>query len=92
VHIGDVEVTGSRQRPDHAAPGQGRVRVPAVQPAADADREENILLPLAIAGRKPDQAWFDTVIDAIGLRDRLGHRPAQLSGGSSSGWRARGRW
>ena len=43
--------------------------------------EENILLPLAIAGRKPDRAWFDTVIDAIGLRDRLGHRPAQLSGG-----------
>jgi putative ABC transport system ATP-binding protein len=43
--------------------------------------EENILLPLAIAGRKPDQQWFDTVIDAIGLRDRLGHRPAQLSGG-----------
>jgi putative ABC transport system ATP-binding protein len=43
--------------------------------------EENILLPLAIAGRKPDPAWFDTVIDAIGLRDRLGHRPAQLSGG-----------
>jgi len=43
--------------------------------------EENILLPLAIAGRKPDQQWFDTVIDAVGLRDRLGHRPAQLSGG-----------
>jgi putative ABC transport system ATP-binding protein len=43
--------------------------------------EENILLPLAIAGRKPDQQWYDTVIDAVGLRDRLGHRPAQLSGG-----------
>src|SRR5688500_6064576 len=43
--------------------------------------EENILLPLAIAGRKPDRTWFDTVIDAIGLRDRLGHRPAQLSAG-----------
>src|SRR5262245_53385161 len=43
--------------------------------------EENILLPLAIAGRKPEPAWFDTVIDAIGLRDRLHHRPAQLSGG-----------
>jgi putative ABC transport system ATP-binding protein len=43
--------------------------------------EENILLPLAIAGRKADPKWFDTVIDAVGLRDRLGHRPAQLSGG-----------
>ena len=42
---------------------------------------ENILLPPAIAGRKPDQEWFDTVIDTVNLRDRLGHRPAQLSGG-----------
>jgi putative ABC transport system ATP-binding protein len=43
--------------------------------------EENILLPLAIAGRKPDRDWFDTVVDTVGLRDRLSHRPAQLSGG-----------
>ncbi|MBB5873842.1 putative ABC transport system ATP-binding protein [Allocatelliglobosispora scoriae] len=43
--------------------------------------EENILLPLAIAGRKPDPQWWDTVIDTVGLRDRLGHRPSQLSGG-----------
>jgi putative ABC transport system ATP-binding protein len=42
---------------------------------------ENIVLPLSIAGRKPDKAWLDTVIDTIGLRDRLGHRPSQLSGG-----------
>jgi putative ABC transport system ATP-binding protein len=42
---------------------------------------ENITLPLAIAGRKPDQDWFDTVVDAVRLRDRLGHRPSQLSGG-----------
>jgi putative ABC transport system ATP-binding protein len=42
---------------------------------------ENILLPLNIAGRKPDPTWYDTVIDTIGLRDRLTHRPAQLSGG-----------
>jgi putative ABC transport system ATP-binding protein len=43
--------------------------------------QENILLPLSIAGRKPDRDWYDTVIDTVGLRDRLGHRPAQLSGG-----------
>ena len=43
--------------------------------------EENILLPLAIAGKKPDRNWFDTVVDAIGLRDRLSHRPNALSGG-----------
>ena len=42
---------------------------------------ENIELPLAIAGRKPDKAWYDKVIDAVGLRKRLGHRPAELSGG-----------
>ncbi|HWJ11460.1 MAG TPA: ABC transporter ATP-binding protein [Nocardioides sp.] len=43
--------------------------------------QENILLPLSLAGRKPDQAWFDTVVDTVGLRDRLGHRPAEMSGG-----------
>jgi putative ABC transport system ATP-binding protein len=42
---------------------------------------ENIELPLAIAGRRPDRSWLDTVIDAVGLRDRLGHKPAELSGG-----------
>jgi putative ABC transport system ATP-binding protein len=43
--------------------------------------QENILLPLAIAGRKPDKAWYDTVIGAVGLADRLSHKPSQLSGG-----------
>jgi putative ABC transport system ATP-binding protein len=42
---------------------------------------ENILLPLSIAGRKPDMDWFDTVIDTVNLRDRLGHRPSEMSGG-----------
>ncbi len=42
---------------------------------------ENILLPLAIAGRDPDPAWLDTVVDETGLGDRLTHRPAELSGG-----------
>ncbi|MEZ0580634.1 ABC transporter ATP-binding protein [Nocardioides sp. MH1] len=42
---------------------------------------ENILLPLNLAGKKPDQEWYDTVIDAVGLRDRLGHRPSEMSGG-----------
>jgi putative ABC transport system ATP-binding protein len=43
--------------------------------------EENILLPLRLAGARPDQAWADGVIDTVGLRDRLGHRPSELSGG-----------
>jgi putative ABC transport system ATP-binding protein len=42
---------------------------------------ENITLPMALAGRKPDQQWLQTVIDTVGLRDRLTHRPAELSGG-----------
>jgi putative ABC transport system ATP-binding protein len=42
---------------------------------------ENIALPLSIAGTRPDRAWFDQVVDALGLADRLDHRPAELSGG-----------
>jgi putative ABC transport system ATP-binding protein len=43
--------------------------------------EENIVLPLRLAGRKPDRTWVDQVIATVGLRDRLGHRPSELSGG-----------
>ena len=43
--------------------------------------EENILLPLSIAGRDVDRQWFDTLIDTVDIRDRLTHRPAELSGG-----------
>ncbi|MCL1692655.1 MAG: ATP-binding cassette domain-containing protein, partial [Actinomycetia bacterium] len=42
---------------------------------------ENILLPLSIAGAKPDQEWYDKVVGAVGLGDRLDHRPSELSGG-----------
>jgi putative ABC transport system ATP-binding protein len=43
--------------------------------------EENILLPLSIAGRKPDRDWFDQLVKTVGIGDRLSHRPAELSGG-----------
>jgi putative ABC transport system ATP-binding protein len=43
--------------------------------------EENILLPLSIAGGKVDRDWFDRLIDTVGIRDRLSHRPAEMSGG-----------
>jgi putative ABC transport system ATP-binding protein len=43
--------------------------------------EENILLPLTIAGDRPDPAWARELIAAVGLGDRLRHRPAELSGG-----------
>ena len=43
--------------------------------------EQNILLPLELAGRKPDRAWFDSIVDTLGLTDRLSHKPHELSGG-----------
>jgi putative ABC transport system ATP-binding protein len=43
--------------------------------------EENILLPLSIAGVKPDRAWIDQLIDRMGLTNRRTHRPSELSGG-----------
>jgi putative ABC transport system ATP-binding protein len=42
---------------------------------------ENIALPMRLAGRKPEHEWFDQVVDTVGLRSRLQHRPSELSGG-----------
>ena len=43
--------------------------------------EENILLPLSIAGEKPDRAWVEELLDTVGIADRRTHRPSELSGG-----------
>jgi putative ABC transport system ATP-binding protein len=43
--------------------------------------EENLLLPLTLAGHDVDRAWFDELVDAVHIRDRLTHRPSELSGG-----------
>ena len=43
--------------------------------------EENITLPMALAGRKPEKAWFDQIVSTVRLADRLTHRPNELSGG-----------
>jgi putative ABC transport system ATP-binding protein len=43
--------------------------------------EENITLPLSIAGEKADPEWLDGLVDKVGLADRLSHRPSELSGG-----------
>ena len=43
--------------------------------------EENVTLPLAIAGETPDRAWVDELLDSLGLAERRNHRPAELSGG-----------
>jgi putative ABC transport system ATP-binding protein len=43
--------------------------------------EENLVLPLSIAGRKPDREWVEQLIETVGLAERRTHRPAELSGG-----------
>jgi putative ABC transport system ATP-binding protein len=45
------------------------------------DAEENVLLPLSIAGEKPDKAWLDELLTRMGLDKRRDHRPSELSGG-----------
>jgi putative ABC transport system ATP-binding protein len=45
------------------------------------DAEENIVLPLSIAGRKPEKAWLEEMLQKMGLAGRRSHRPAELSGG-----------
>jgi putative ABC transport system ATP-binding protein len=73
-HASDAERT--RVRRDHI----GIVRQRAnLHPAWDV--ADNIRLPLLLARRPVDHDWFDTVVDGLGLRSRLSHRPAELSGG-----------
>jgi len=43
--------------------------------------EENLVLPLSIAGRKPDSEWLEQLVRTVGLEDRRTHRPSELSGG-----------
>jgi putative ABC transport system ATP-binding protein len=43
--------------------------------------EENLVLPLSIAGRKPDEEWLERLLDTVGLQDRRSHLPSELSGG-----------
>ncbi len=45
------------------------------------DAEENVVLPLTIAGQKPDKAWLDQLLEKMGLDNRRSHRPSELSGG-----------
>ncbi|HET7325717.1 MAG TPA: ABC transporter ATP-binding protein [Nocardioidaceae bacterium] len=82
IFLGDVELTGLG---DKQLTNLRRDRIGFIFQSFNLvptlTAEENILLPLAIAGRKPDQAWYDTVIDTVDLRSRLRHRPNQMSGG-----------
>jgi putative ABC transport system ATP-binding protein len=82
VYIGDVELGRLRDkkltklRRDHVGfIFQSFNLIPTLS------AEENILLPMKLAGRKPERYWFDNVVDTVGLRNRLRHRPSELSGG-----------
>jgi putative ABC transport system ATP-binding protein len=82
VMLGDAEITGMS---DRQLTLLRRERVGFVFQAFNLlptlTAEQNILLPLQLAGRRPEREWFDRVVDVVGLRDRLGHRPSELSGG-----------
>ena len=82
VHIGDLEISGLG---DRALTRLRRDRIGFVFQSYNLiptlNAEENIRLPQAIAGRRPDPQWYDEVIDTVGLRDRLTHKPHELSGG-----------
>jgi putative ABC transport system ATP-binding protein len=82
VYIGDVELSGLS---DKALTLLRRTRIGFVFQAFNLvptlTAAENILLPLTLAGAKPDRAWFDQVVATVGLADRLDHRPSELSGG-----------
>jgi putative ABC transport system ATP-binding protein len=82
IRLGDVDLTRLDER---ALTRLRRERVGFVFQAFNLlptlTAAENLTLPLAIAGRRADPAWVERVVEAVGLRDRLGHRPAELSGG-----------
>ena len=53
---------------------------------------DNIRLPVDLAGRHVDQEWFDYLVDQLGIRERLDHRPAEMSGGQQQRTACAGRW
>ncbi|WTJ79469.1 ABC transporter ATP-binding protein [Kitasatospora sp. NBC_01539] len=82
IRIGDTEITGLK---DKQLTRLRRDKIGFIFQAFNLlptlNALENITLPMDIAGRKPDAAWLEQVIETVGLADRLKHRPTQLSGG-----------
>jgi putative ABC transport system ATP-binding protein len=82
IRIGDVDLAGLR---DRELTLLRRDRIGFVFQSFNLiptlNALENITLPMSLGSRKPDQAWLDHVIDTVGLRTRLTHRPSELSGG-----------
>ena len=82
IFLGDVEISASNEKQLTLI---RRDRIGFVFQAYNLiptlNAEENITLPMALAGRKPDEAWFQQIVQTVGLSDRLKHRPNELSGG-----------
>ncbi|MEZ5171586.1 MAG: ABC transporter ATP-binding protein [Acidimicrobiia bacterium] len=82
IYLGDVEITDLSEK-DLTKLRRDRLGFvfQAYNLVPTLNAIENITLPMSLAGRKPDQEWVDTVVDTVGLTDRLTHRPSELSGG-----------
>jgi len=82
VHLGDTEITALR---DKALTTLRRDRIGFIFQSFNLlptmTAAENIVLPMRIAGRRPDPHWVASIVETVGLTGRLGHRPSQLSGG-----------
>ena len=82
VRLGDQVIS---QLPERALTKLRRTQVGFIFQAfnlvASLTAAENITLPLDLAHRKPDQQWYQAIIQTLGLTDRLNHKPAELSGG-----------
>jgi putative ABC transport system ATP-binding protein len=82
VYLGDTELTSLK---DRALTLLRRDRIGFIFQSFNLlptmTAAENIVLPMKIAGRRPDAAWVAEVVETVGLTDRLAHRPSELSGG-----------
>jgi putative ABC transport system ATP-binding protein len=82
IFLGDIDITGSTEKQLTLI---RRDRIGFVFQAYNLiptlSAEENITLPLALAGKKPDPDWYARIVQIVGLADRLKHRPNELSGG-----------
>ncbi len=82
IYIGDTEITGLR---DKALTLLRRDQVGFIFQSFNLlptlTAAENVVLPMRIARRKPDEYWVQSIIETVGLTDRVTHRPTQLSGG-----------
>jgi putative ABC transport system ATP-binding protein len=82
IFLGDVEITAASEKQLTLI---RRDRIGFVFQAYNLiptlNAEENITLPMALAGKKPEPAWFQQIVETVRLSDRLKHRPSELSGG-----------